>query len=83
MIAEIVVSMMQDREDDARYGSAAISNRSSFPGAALQVPYEGRRGPPVGVPAAFAPPGPRGLFITGVSQISVSCQPAPLVRPTS
>ncbi|KAK9898698.1 RNA-binding domain-containing protein [Cystobasidium minutum MCA 4210] len=61
------VYLREDREDDARYGSAAISNRSSFPGAALQVPHEGRRGPPVGVPAAFAPPGPRGLFITGMT----------------
>lgn len=65
----LLSEFVQDREDDARYGSAAVSNRSNFPGAALQGASEGRRGPPVAVPAAFAPPGPRGLFVTGVSYI--------------
>jgi len=63
------VFLREDREEEARYGSAAVSNRTSFPGASYQTSSSGggRAPPPASVPSVFAPPGPRGLYVTGMS----------------
>jgi len=65
--------LREDREEEARYGQAAVSGRQSFPGAAYVTGRDG--GPPArggggghgSIPAVFAPPGPRGLYVTGMS----------------
>ncbi|KAL7007848.1 g-strand binding protein [Cystobasidiomycetes sp. EMM_F5] len=61
--------LREDREDEARFGAAAVSGRTTFPGASHQSGGGGghRGRSEVGVPAVFAPPGPRGLFVTGMT----------------
>lgn len=66
---------MQDREDEARYGSAAISGRAGFMGPGAAFPARGGFGGGFGGRAGFAggagfggPVGGQGrhLYITGV-----------------